>query len=146
MKRGKHHLPCTIDGCGKRATGGRGWCPMHWKRWRVHGDPLTAPRPYARTLADRLWPRLTIDGDCWIWTGPAPDGYGRISLGGQAVGYPHRVAYELMIAKIPAGLELDHLCRRPLCCNPYHLEPVTMSVNRARGNRDAARERRKAIT
>lgn len=32
---------CKIDGCVKPAKG-RGWCAMHWTRWRRHGDPLVA--------------------------------------------------------------------------------------------------------
>lgn len=28
--------------------------------------------------------------------------------------------------------ELDHLCRRPACCNPDHLEPVTHRTNMRR--------------
>lgn len=34
---------CSIDGCGKPVTG-RGWCSMHWQRWRTHGDPLVRLR------------------------------------------------------------------------------------------------------
>ena len=35
---------CTIIGCGKPATA-RGWCPMHYRRWRVNGDPnIVHPR------------------------------------------------------------------------------------------------------
>lgn len=129
----RDHQPCAIDGCEKIAHGGRGWCPMHWKRWRVHGDPLARVGPYARSLADRLWPRLRVDGECWVWTGATNrEGYGRLQLVDGRVGYAHRVAYELMVSEIPTGLELDHLCRRPQCCNPYHLEPVTKAVNRSR--------------
>ncbi len=45
----------------------------------------------------------------------------------------HRVAYELSVADIPDGLELDHLCRVRHCVNPSHLEPVTPHENWARG-------------
>lgn len=31
-------MTCAIDGCERRAQA-RGWCKMHWKRWRRHGDP-----------------------------------------------------------------------------------------------------------
>lgn len=34
--------PCKIDGC-ERTSAGRGWCKMHWSRWRKHGDPLFVP-------------------------------------------------------------------------------------------------------
>jgi hypothetical protein len=32
--------PCGIGGCGKPARR-RGWCGMHYERWRQHGDPNT---------------------------------------------------------------------------------------------------------
>jgi hypothetical protein len=35
---------CSIEGCPKRATT-RGWCPMHYQRWRTWGS--TDPRPVA---------------------------------------------------------------------------------------------------
>jgi hypothetical protein len=36
----KDSKTCSVDGCEKLARG-RGWCHMHWRRWRVNGDPLT---------------------------------------------------------------------------------------------------------
>lgn len=47
--------------------------------------------------------------------------------------HSHRVAYELAKGPIPPGLQLDHLCRNPRCCNPEHLEPVTCRENVLRG-------------
>ncbi len=44
----------------------------------------------------------------------------------------HRVTYRILVGEIPAGLEIDHLCRNPGCVNPDHLEPVTHSVNQQR--------------
>ena len=41
----------------------------------------------------------------------------------------HRLAWEIVIGPIPDGLVLDHLCRRPVCVNPSHLEPVTDAEN-----------------
>jgi hypothetical protein len=29
---------CTVDVCERQADA-RGWCKMHWRRWRKHGDP-----------------------------------------------------------------------------------------------------------
>jgi hypothetical protein len=48
--------------------------------------------------------------------------------------YAHRLAYELLVGPIPEGLHIDHLCRRPECVNPAHLEPVTNVENIRRGN------------
>ena len=28
---------CSVDGCEKKGAG-RGWCQMHYRRWRRHGD------------------------------------------------------------------------------------------------------------
>ena len=70
---------------------------------------------------------------CWIWTGYiSGNWYGGISVNGR-IAMAHRVAYELFKGIIPRGLELDHLCRQPLCVNQDHLEPVTHRENMARG-------------
>jgi hypothetical protein len=45
----------------------------------------------------------------------------------------HVVFYERHIGPVPSGLQLDHLCRVPLCVNPAHLEPVTGTENVRRG-------------
>lgn len=34
---------CSITGCEKGVQS-RGWCPMHYQRWRAHGDPLNGAR------------------------------------------------------------------------------------------------------
>lgn len=73
-------------------------------------------------------------GPCWIFTGCLLKGYGQIharALGGTKL--VHRVVFELLVGPIPDGLELDHLCRTPACCNPAHLEPVTHAENVNRG-------------
>lgn len=70
---------------------------------------------------------------CWIWKASKNDkGYGGIGYQGKVV-RSHRLAYEMLIGDIPDGLELDHLCRRRDCVNPFHLEPVTHKVNMSRG-------------
>ena len=55
----------------------------------------------------------------------------------------HRLAYELEIGPIPAGLEIDHLCRVRNCVNPAHLEPVTHAENIRRGTGPLAENARK---
>jgi hypothetical protein len=91
---------------------------------------------------ERVVARLTKysrrDGDCIRWTGRLNvKGYGQIGVDGKSRA-AHRVAYEVLVGPIPAGLEIDHLCRVRDCINVQHLEPVTHleNVRRRRDNPD----------
>lgn len=103
---------------------------------RERKRPGNPPAP----LAERLAKLVNVEGDdgCWIFTGHKDKkGYGRIGVQ-QSPGKwknrrAHRVSYELLVGPIPAGLQLDHLCRVPSCVNPDHLEPVTNRENGLRG-------------
>lgn len=59
--------------------------------------------------------------------------------------YAHIAAWEAAFGAVPAGLELDHLCRNRWCRNAVggHLEPVTQTVNVMRGESPPARNARK---
>ena len=84
-----------------------------------------------------LCSRLEEDASgCWIWQGARfrSGGYGAVTIR-RRTQRVHRLLYEALIGPIPAGFELDHLCRRPECANPNHLEPVTHAENIRRGLR-----------
>lgn len=77
--------------------------------------------------------RRVDENGCWLWTGRKNNvGYGSMTMqtpeGPRARGV-HRVAYEHYVGPIPAGKQIDHLCRVRLCFNPEHLEPVTPREN-----------------
>ena len=92
-----------------------------------------------RSLEDRFWMKVEISDGCWDWTGyRGKNGYGRLSASYRERA-PYRFSYELVVGPIPAGLQLDHLCRNRVCVNPAHLEAVTSRTNILRGNGVAAR-------
>ncbi|MGW6658898.1 HNH endonuclease signature motif containing protein [Rhodococcus sp. NPDC055024] len=82
------------------------------------------------------------DNGCWNWLNvPTSEGYGEVNL--TILGRKrlvHTVTYELSIGPVPDGLELDHLCRNRLCCNPDHLEPVTHTENIRRGEMEPKKQ------
>lgn len=81
---------------------------------------------------ETVFSRIEVTGFCWNWTGnTASGGYGRVWMGNQVYS-AHRLMYEYLVGPIPAGLQIDHLCRNVICVNPDHLEPVTAKVNLSR--------------
>lgn len=101
------------------------------------GNPLA---PYSRAtvygapLAARLMLACVAEPNtgCWLWLLKPDDcGYGRFQLKRRSV-HAHRVAYQVLVGDIPAGLEIDHLCRVRSCVNPDHMELVTPLENKLR--------------
>jgi hypothetical protein len=93
----------------------------------------------------RFAEKIRVENDCWIWAG---------GLGGEGKKYAYfavngktvravRWAYEEMIGEIPAGLTLDHLCKRTRCVNPFHCEPVTLRENILRSQGGVAAQKRR---
>jgi hypothetical protein len=91
-----------------------------------------------RSLSERLWVRVDQAGgpdSCWPFQGYRDlQGYGRLSAGRRRDGaiLAHRAAYLDRAGPIPDGLTVDHLCRNPPCCNPAHMELVTLAENSRR--------------
>jgi hypothetical protein len=121
-----------------------------WNRTHLvkHCSPRCASvasqrRVYARnrrpriTVEERLLRRLKRDPltGCLEWQGSrGKGGYGliRMSQPSDHLTVVHRVAFEIWVGPVPAGLELDHTCNNPPCCEPSHLEPVTHDENMRR--------------
>lgn len=143
-------ITCSIEGCS-RPHKAHGLCPSHNYRRQRYGDPEAGrPVPSVKhaTVEQRFWAKVNKDGPapeyrptlgpCWIWTAASALGYGQIRISGKIV-LAHRWSYEATYGPIPAGKQLDHLCREPSCVNPSHLEAVSPRVNVARGTSPAAR-------
>lgn len=120
---------CLIDGCDRNAYS-RGWCRVHYTRWRRHGDPETILR--FNSAEESFSFRTKWQGNCLIWTGAKGEGgYGRIVVNGK-VEQVHRYAWERVNGPIPESMLLDHINHcDPACCNPDHLRIASMPQNGA---------------
>lgn len=88
-----------------------------------------------RPLIERLLEKVRHDANgCWTWTGNThASGYPKIKVDGRQT-QAHRASYVAHVGPIPAGLQLDHLCRNRSCVNPAHLEAVTARENTMRAD------------
>jgi hypothetical protein len=125
-------------------------CLKHYTRAKRTG--VTDLRDLTETpdqAAERFWAKVdksTGPSGCWPWLGTITNvGYGQFRYG-RRVG-AHRFAYELVKGPIPDGLTIDHVkawgCTRTDCCNPAHLEAVTMAENLRRSEAASAVNSRK---
>lgn len=90
-------------------------------------------------LPSRFWEKVypcPLTG-CWLWGAATNRSRGNQQYAAYRHDgrrqYGHRVSFSVLVADVPAGMELDHLCRQTTCVNPDHLEVVTGRVNRLRG-------------
>lgn len=85
----------------------------------------------------RFWPRVKQGTDgCWLWIGGTrANGYGSFAVKIDerwTQTTAHRWSYTDLVAPIPTGYEVDHLCRTRNCVRPDHLEAITLAENRRR--------------
>jgi hypothetical protein len=122
-------------------VGAYDWCPSCGGTKCAEADRCSdCHRAWTRS-PEWFWSKVDVRGpeECWPWQKGMTKGYGVVYQDDRA----HRVAYRLAVGPIPEGLVLDHLCRNPPCCNPAHLEPVTLAENTLRGMAPSAINRRK---
>lgn len=73
--------------------------------------------------------RMNDESGCWDWTGHKDrKGYGQFRWLGVAR-WAHRVSYAMFRRPLLGGLTVEHKCRNPGCCNPWHLELLTVEEN-----------------
>lgn len=100
---------------------------------RIHN--VKSPRlPLTATADERFDFYCCYTGSCIVWTACTMEfGHGQFVVNGKKV-LAHRYSYERHYGPIPKELEIDHICRNPMCVAPGHLEAVTHAVNVQRGN------------
>lgn len=118
---------CGIEGCEKKHEA-RGWCNMHYLKWRTHGAPEGGASRFS-TPEEAFAARTTPRGGCLEWTGSKNDkGYGQIVVDGRIVP-AHRYAWMREHGPIPDGEVIDHKCFNPACVKISHLRPATVGEN-----------------
>lgn len=131
---------CAASDC-PRSYHGRGWCLVHYARWRRYG---TADLP-ARVddVAERIARQVVRSDRCLLFTagnfGDKSD-HRRISRLGR-LELVHRVVWTLARGPIPAGLCVLHRCDVGNCVNIDHLFLGTVTDN----NKDRAAKGRSAV-
>lgn len=124
---------CSATEC-LRSHYARGWCKVHYQRWRKHGDAML-DRPVHNTneIRARRYDEVELnETDCV----EAPGTGKRYRSGSVKIGpekeysiLQHRAAYAYHFGPIPKNVIVRHKCDNPPCVNPYHLEIGTYSDN-----------------
>ena len=151
-KERKHGTKCTAMGKDKdglwacrRPRSRRQLCEGHFKMYYVKKRPLArlAPRrPQNMTLDEvaawvltntkRQKPPKYLDTPCRVWKGALnAGGYGEVAHKGKSYG-AHRLAHYHATGELPgreSGLQINHHCDVPACCEPKHLYAGTAAEN-----------------
>lgn len=86
---------CSVEGCGKKSII-RGWCPMHHRRWKIHGDlnfRLRHANGEGGEFRGRM--RITLPGDYRV--------HRAVHVAEKALGKP-----------LPKGALVHHINGKPL--------------------------------
>jgi hypothetical protein len=129
---------CSIEGCGDRHDA-KGFCKKHYLRWvrhilrRPHGE-VFRHRPFSDRTYWAEWLRnhstFKADTCCWDFNGAKNwNGYGEVRTKLQGRIRAHRLSYQTYIGDLDPDLMVLHLCHRPICIAPWHLQLDTHQEN-----------------
>lgn len=127
---------CSVEECGKQVEA-RGWCKMHYMRFRRHGNLRVTRTRCGQPLGFLDDVALPYAGDeCLIWPfSRTESGYGRVWIGDQLC-VASRVVCERAHGPPPSPKhEAAHSCGNGHlgCINPHHLRwalPVENAVDK----------------
>jgi hypothetical protein len=138
---------CSVQGCGK-VHDAKGFCCVHYRRWRRYGDPLGSCPPLGRGRpgnggiesgeALHFFREVALawksDDVCLIWPhGHSKNGYGKLRHNGRSRGV-HRLLCEHVHGPAPSARhQAAHRCGHGQygCVNPHHLVWKTAKENNA---------------
>jgi DNA-binding transcriptional regulator YiaG len=80
---------------------------------------------------ERFWKNVSKKGydECWGWKGSfTSGGYGKLIINKKPLS-AHRMSFFIHNGYLTKGKVVKHLCDKPECTNPTHLEEDTQSNN-----------------
>lgn len=124
---------CTMDGCGKQALA-KGFCPMHYRRFRIHGDPAHVEGTEWGSAKRFIMAALVCVGDeCLIWPFNRTDaGYANNTGSGPGGNVSRFICSKIHGSPPTPKHEAAHSCGNGHlgCVNPKHLRWATSVENK----------------
>jgi len=126
-------IQCSVANCGKAAKA-RGWCNLHYDRWRRHGSPTLgrAPNGDALTFLHSLVETSSVECVRWPFA-TRKDGRGTLWVDGRQE-LASRAMCRMAYGPPPEEDSVAaHSCGKGHqgCVNPRHLRWATQSENAA---------------
>jgi hypothetical protein len=125
---------CSVEGCGKPRHS-KGFCPSHYERWKLHGDPSAGRTPKGSLINFVENIARPYSGDaCLPWPySRTGQGYGKLKIGNGYIVASRYVCIRAHGEPPTPQHQAAHSCGngRLGCVNPRHLSWKTPIENDA---------------
>lgn len=121
---------CSINGCDRNHRT-KGYCSMHYLRFRRHGNP--SERFWGKSKAFASKALNTETDNCILWPFSKGNGYPNMIVDGKCVTVT-RWILQKATGESGEGLQASHkpvICHNPACINKRHLYWATVKQNNA---------------